>query len=77
MTLDFETYRAAAKAAGDTTYYSDAEILRLWGFMDHLVTRSVAQNCPHLLPRRTTANAAIKEAFALYSKETSGKEARS
>ena len=74
MTLDFNHYRDIAHAAEGNRPYSDAEILRLWGFVDHLTTRSIAQNCPHILTRENTANAAIRDAFALYSKDTREQE---
>lgn len=74
MTLDFNHYRAAARAAGDEHHYTDAEILRLWGFVDHLATRAIAQSCPHLIAPDRAPNAALAEGFALYSKGTSQEE---
>ncbi len=69
MTLNFDHYRAAARAAGDHRHYTDAEILRLWGFVDYLATRAIKQACPHLIAQDPAANTAICDTFALYSKE--------
>jgi len=48
MSIDLDKYRAAAKAAGDLTHYSDADILRLWAVVGYLAERSMQQVCPHL-----------------------------
>jgi len=46
--IDYDKYRAAARAAGDETAYSDADILRLWAVVSYLAERSIQQTCPQL-----------------------------
>ncbi len=73
MSIDFEKYRAAAKAAGDETIYSDANVLRLWAAIDYLVARSIHPQKPRE-PIHGSNSAARQN--TLHSSQTqNGKEA--
>ena len=59
MSIDFEAYRAAAKAVGDDKDYTDAELLQLFAIIDTLAAKALRETCPQFIAPDATAKGAF------------------
>lgn len=59
MPINFEAYRAAAKAVGVDKDYTDAELLQLFAIMETLAAKALRKTSPQLIAPGAAAKGAI------------------